>query len=150
MLSYIFWLILKTPATLVATNLIGGTLGFNTSCLQCTNKKNQSLVYDAQTLWNELPDDIQTAVLLSPCKYKLKTRLFSKAYPPQPTCLPEDYWYQPKYVAGFDIFFSLILAQVYHLKETKFHKSTHYNLLQTECYIYKHRHEHIKCEYRSQ
>ena len=41
-----------------------------------------NFAYDAQMIWNDLPDDVCSAKSLSSFRKKLKTYLFEKAYPP--------------------------------------------------------------------
>ena len=43
---------------------------------------SRSFAYDAPKVWNDLPDEIRSAQSLASFRTKLKTYLFTKAYPP--------------------------------------------------------------------
>ena len=67
------------------TTQIKGSWRFRNTTHQYTNPKEhfgQSLAFDGPTLWNDLPDDVHSALNLACFKKKLKSYLFDKAFPP--------------------------------------------------------------------
>ena len=48
-----------------------------------------SSAFDATTVWNALPDEIRATPSLASFRKKLKTYLYTKAYPPQPCSSPD-------------------------------------------------------------
>ena len=55
---------------------------FATSIYKSSKHFGLSFAYDAPKIWNDLPDDVRSATSLHSFRRKLKTYLFSQAYPP--------------------------------------------------------------------
>ena len=55
---------------------------FQPSVHKSSKQFGYSFAFDAPTLWNALPDDIQAALSVATFRRRLKTYLYNKAYPP--------------------------------------------------------------------
>ena len=55
---------------------------FRSSVFKSVKHFDHSFAFDAPKIWNELPHDVHCAASVASFRKKLKTYLFTKAYPP--------------------------------------------------------------------
>ena len=55
---------------------------FRSSVFKSVKHFDHSFAFDAPKIWNELPHDVRSAASVASLRKKLKTYLFTKAYPP--------------------------------------------------------------------